>query len=657
MSGDVPRHVTLAGQPLLALTHDRVFFATLKKVADPAHEVRAIAKEVDLSSALLAHHAGVLVLDTVSLTTPAAHLVTQLQTQFPDVVIIVAGDHGDQAALAREITDGAVYRFLQKPISEQRVRLFVEAAWRRHAEAQAGLVTSAFAALGVAKSSNRWVLLALVVGTLGAAGWYAVDRQLIRFPASAPPPATLRPAASTEVDVAFENLLSRADRALAGGQIVTPPGTSAADLYREALRRNPRDPRALSGIEQVIDRLLTDAEALLQDHHLDGAQQLAEEARAISPTHPRVAFLIGQIGAQRERAVLDKAQRAASTGNVAGALAVLDDATRGGSRSTLVDTARRQLAQQQLQQQASAGVADFLKRARDATAAGQLLEPAENNARFFIESARALAPGDPAVRDAAQDLSARLTAEAGKALAAGNPDQADRWATAAADAGAAPQAVATLRADTQRLRGANKANAVANLAQAFNERLDDGRLTEPAGDNAQFYLARLTQADPENGATQLARAAYGNRVLDQARTALHAQDYALAHRWLTEARAAGADAAAIGEIDTAVSSAQEEAQRAASYVSASSLTRTRYVPPDFPLEARKSGTEGWVDLQFLVNTDGSVNDVKVVGAQPVGIFEQAAIDAVRHWHYQPLMRAGQAVSQRARVRLRFAMQR
>src|SRR2546430_14845252 len=43
----------------------------------------------------------------------------------------------------------------------------------------------------------------------------------------------------------------------------------------------------------------------------------------------------------------------------------------------------------------------------------------------------------------------------------------------------------------------------------------------------------------------------------------------------------------------------------------------------------------------------------IVGAQPVGIFEQAALDAVRHWHYQPVMRDGQAVTQRARVRLRL----
>ena len=165
------------------------------------------------------------------------------------------------------------------------------------------------------------------------------------------------------------------------------------------------------------------------------------------------------------------------------------------------------------------------------------------------------------------------------------------------------------------------------------------------------------QADPQHSATQLARTAFDTRLLDEARAALRAQDYTLARRWLSEARSAGVDQAAIGDLDTAVSSAQEEAQRAASYVSASSLTRTRYVAPDFPLDARQRGIEGWVDLQFLVSADGSVGDLTVVGAQPVGVFEQAAMDAVRRWRYQPVMRAGQGVSQRARVRVRFAMQR
>jgi TonB family protein len=58
----------------------------------------------------------------------------------------------------------------------------------------------------------------------------------------------------------------------------------------------------------------------------------------------------------------------------------------------------------------------------------------------------------------------------------------------------------------------------------------------------------------------------------------------------------------------------------------------------------------------VVGSDGAVSDVAVVGAQPAGIFEQAALDAVRRWRYQPVMQDGHAVSQRARVRLRFTVQ-
>jgi protein TonB len=81
------------------------------------------------------------------------------------------------------------------------------------------------------------------------------------------------------------------------------------------------------------------------------------------------------------------------------------------------------------------------------------------------------------------------------------------------------------------------------------------------------------------------------------------------------------------------------------------------VAPEFPDTARARGIDGWVDLQFVVESDGAVGDVTVVGAQPVGVFEQVALDAVRHWHYQPVVHDGHAISQQARVRLRFTVQR
>jgi TonB family protein len=651
-SGAPPPRLTLIGKQLLALTHDRWLIETLRQVADPAHEVYAAGSEIDLAGALMAHHTGVVVLDVAALATPAGQLAARLHAQFPDIVLIVAGGAEDQTAVAARITDGSVHRFLHKPLSEQRVRLFVEAAWRRHAEGpgEPPGIGRALRARRAHRGAKWWLLPAGLAALIVPLVWVGLPAPLTPLrPAASAAPA----AAPTGADATLESLLARADRALAAGQLVAPPGASAADLYQEALRRNARDPRAVNGLEQTIDKLVSDAEGALQERHLQDAQALADQAHAISPDHPRVTFLMAQIGAQRERVVLDKAQHAAAAGNVAGALAVLDDAARGGRHSTLVEEARQQLAQQQVGER----TAEYLRRGREALLGGQLIEPPEQSARFFIEAARALAGGDAGVQQATQELVARLQAEAGKALSAGNPDQADAWTSAAAEAGAQRADVAALRAEAQRLRGASKADSLARLALTFNERLAAGSITEPAADSAKFYLAQLLQADSEHPATQLARTAFDTRVLDEARGALRAQDYAGAHRWLAEARAAGADPASIGAVESAIGAAQDAAQRASSYVSASSMTRTRYVAPQFPPDASQRGIDGWVDLQFLVNTDGSVGELTIVAAQPVGIFEQAALAAVRHWRYQPVMRDGQAVTQRARVRVRFAMQR
>jgi protein TonB len=77
----------------------------------------------------------------------------------------------------------------------------------------------------------------------------------------------------------------------------------------------------------------------------------------------------------------------------------------------------------------------------------------------------------------------------------------------------------------------------------------------------------------------------------------------------------------------------------------------------YPESARERGTEGWVDLLFTVRTDGSVGDVSVAGADPAGIFEQSAISAVRRWRYEPVRRDGRPVEQRARLRLRFTLEK
>ncbi|MCW8109783.1 TonB family protein [Alteromonas ponticola] len=56
--------------------------------------------------------------------------------------------------------------------------------------------------------------------------------------------------------------------------------------------------------------------------------------------------------------------------------------------------------------------------------------------------------------------------------------------------------------------------------------------------------------------------------------------------------------------------------------------------PVYPAKAVEQNIEGAVTLKFDIEQDGSVSDVKVVGAEPAGLFDQAAQDAVNQWQYQ-----------------------
>ena len=657
-----PFRFALSGgaKPLIALSRDPHLLAALKKVTDPAHQVSAVGAEVNLPAKLVDNQAGVVVLDCAALVTPVATLTDRLHSQFPDLVLIVVGNIDEQGALAAQITDGSVYRFLHKPVSEQRVRLFVEAAWRRHAEGD-GVLRAVRAAPPArpAGGAKRW----LALGALGVLGALLIGAALVWFttrnlagPSQRTPAGTVG-ARMAGTDAALEDILARADRALAAGALVAPREENAAELYRQALARDAHDPRALNGLEQVIEALLAGAEQQLQQQHLDAAQALVDQARSLSPHHPRVAFLAAQLGAQRDRAAIGKPHGAASLAAAPASPGEAAAPAPGEAAQAAPNEATHTEPGSPAPGAADTRVSDYLSHARDALGRGRLLEPAEDSARSYIESARALAPEDPQVQQAVSDLIARLEQQSRQAIAARNPEAADTWASAAAQAGADRAQVAALQDEAQQLRGAAREEALANLTHAFNQSLEQGHILEPATDSARYYLAQLTQADAGSTATQLARGAYRTRVLAEAGNALHTQDLAGARRWLAEARAAGADGAVVGALETALSAAQDEAAQANTYVNESTLTRTRYVAPQFPQVARQRSIDGWVDLQFLVGIDGAVSDVAVVGAQPAGMFEDAALDAVRHWRYRPVMREGHAVSQRARVRVRFAVQR
>lgn len=648
-----PLAAATAGEGLVVLTQDDALVETLQVVGSD-HDVFTVGAESDLAAHLVAEHTGVAILDAAACATPIERLTERLKAQFPDLVLIVAGGIDDQSALAAQITNGTVYRFLHKPVSEQRVKLFVDAAWRRHGEEHAGFdggaptvvlpPTRPGAGSSVLLLGGAGIAAVLLVGL-----WF-----MLRKPESPPASVPAIPAEAPAIaarDEELESLLVRADKALQKGALVTPAGANAAELYGQALRRNANDPRPANGLEKVIDKLLSAAEEQILGQHLDEAQKLIDQARAIKPDHVRVAFLTAEVAKERERAVLSQARQAASSGNIEQALSVLDGAPHE-NRSTAVAEARHELEQKNTDER----VRDFLRRADDRMRRGQLVEPAQDNARFFIESAQAIAPNDPEVKQAARQLVDRVLGEARKSLAAGNADQAERWITAAADSGASRDDVASLSREAQRVWAAAKADAMARLALLFNQRLTQGRLVDPGSDSAKYYLTQLLQSDPAHPSAQLAKQAFASRTLDEAKVAVRRQDYTTARRWLAEAQQAGVDQASINSVENDIKTAQEVANHANEFVTASALELTKYVPPDYPVMARQRSISGWVDVQFVVRTDGSVSDVSVIGAEPVGVFEQAAMDAVHKWRYRPVIQGGRAIDQRARLRVRFALQ-
>lgn len=69
------------------------------------------------------------------------------------------------------------------------------------------------------------------------------------------------------------------------------------------------------------------------------------------------------------------------------------------------------------------------------------------------------------------------------------------------------------------------------------------------------------------------------------------------------------------------------------------LVLERQVTPRYPNRARRQRIEGWVEVRFMVEADGSVADPKVVDAEPRGVFDREAVEAVRRWKYAPPGRA------------------
>jgi protein TonB len=77
------------------------------------------------------------------------------------------------------------------------------------------------------------------------------------------------------------------------------------------------------------------------------------------------------------------------------------------------------------------------------------------------------------------------------------------------------------------------------------------------------------------------------------------------------------------------------------------------VAPDYPYQARADGQKGEVTVELTVGVDGRVSEAAVASAEPPAVFDQAALDAVKQWHFDPRTVACAPVAARVRQVVRF----
>jgi len=193
---------------------------------------------------------------------------------------------------------------------------------------------------------------------------------------------------------------------------------------------------------------------------------------------------------------------------------------------------------------------------------------------------------------------------------------------------------------------------VADIVQKFDEAMAAGRLLTPAADSAKHYVEVLSSKHANSEGARTARDRLSHEFLGRATQSLDAHDIEAAGVWIDEADHLGADPANVRTARAQMVD-QQIALESAKPIPASALKIASYVKPVYPQRALERGIEGWVDLEFTVQSDGTTSNVTVAGASHETYFRREAVNAVEQWKFEPRVFMNRAIAQRSYTRIRF----
>jgi TonB family protein len=621
----------------VVLTSSDELLEQVGQVLDQDGEVRHAETEAEARQCVAARHAVVMLVDAREQVDPGL-TVERLHASDGSTVIVVFAPEASVADVARAIRGSSAFAVLPIPLETEKTRAVLQGAGEE-ALARRALVTPI-----VESKPSQLARVAAAQALQSVPDLPAVVRQLSdtrREPAEQPGSAVL-PAAGGKTPraagVPRVALIAAACLLFAGAAAwyyLRDTGDSPEQQATTAATR-PADPGT-----QPIARPVNTPTA-------GDPEQLATASREELLDRARVAF--------HERRYSDP---------------------QGDNALYFY---RSVLAQDPQDAEAREGL-DRIGAVLDGRLKSALAEQRTADAERTLQQLRLIRPDDPALAAAeARMVESRI----GAALARGDVAQANALLATATASGMAPERLAAQRTQLARLESAQRAE---QLARIVGDRISAGQLLDPVNDSAKYHLGQLLALPNGKRIGADTAAELAQAFAERGRRAAEQGQGAEADRWFAEASAIGykpertmpapTTAAATTPVAAATPSPTQPtatrvveqrsdpvaaqgprsepttAATARPQASPADFKRTRFVPPTYPQQALARRQEGEVRVRITVDTTGRVAEAVVESATPPGVFDQAALSAVRKWRYEPIVKGGQPIGGSIVTAIRF----
>lgn len=626
------------GVGIYVLSTDAELLETTLRVSGAHASICFVEEWPELTEAIDQGRCGIVLLDMDRIGALLDMVLGELERRATPPVVVAAGDSKEAPELMRAMAERRIHRLMIKPASPGKLRLLLEAAihrslqLREHASQLAAAGARPVAArLDAGAFLRRRGLLIGAVMALVFAGFVVAGLMKSGPGETAPeiePPQAALPVdrgpigppleEAIEAPDPFAAQLERAQEALAAGRLVEPADDNALDGFAAILAEDPEHALAGEGLAATVELLFTWVESAMLGDELDLASTMLDHARRVRPETSRLEFLDTQL----ERARQAQEERARSEAQAA--------------QPREID---RLLAQSEARMQR-----------------GQLVLPARDNAVSQYRRAAAIDANDAGVVALRFRLGVALVAAARQLLEDGESGQAETLIGEARSLGVDAAVLADLGERLNALRDARQQEREAELLARGIERLQEGRLIAPESDSAAFYLASLRAENLMHPGLSEPWDALLSTLESDFRGALAAADWSGAETVLAGLRQVESDAVQLELLGQEMTTARRRAEFLETAVSADQLTLLDYRAPVYPDTALRRGTEGWVDLEFIVGLDGRPREISVAAEEPAGVFDKAAVNAVRRYRYEPFELDGVRYERRIKLRLRFALQ-